>query len=105
MRLGDVHHGQRDARHAAEHRGGPEAALAGGLGTERAVQAQYAAHLLHAAETALGIHEVGNAIGAGVEKAAGNALGKVPVIYGRTVETAEEESPSILERLLGGRQK
>ena len=75
MRLGDVHHGQRYASHAAEHRGRPEAALAGGLGTERAVQAQYAAHLLHAAEPAFGIEEVGHAVRAGIDEAAVNALG------------------------------
>ena len=35
----------------------------------------------------------------------GNALGKIPVVYGATVEREAEESPSIWEKLLGGREK
>lgn len=35
----------------------------------------------------------------------GNALAKIPVVYGRTVERMAEEPPSVWERLLGGREQ
>ena len=34
----------------------------------------------------------------------GNAVGRIPVVYGRTVETEPEEEKSIWEKLLGGKE-